>query len=261
MINRIVIASIAIIATIFGANAQSLVEQANKAYSEDKFIEALKIYEEAVAKEGVSTELYYNIGNTYYRLGSKGKAILYYERALALDPSNNDARENLDFVNTKIIDKTVVDEANIIVVFFRNVGNSLTSDGWATTAIALFILFIGAVALYIFAGSVIARKIGFFGGMALIILDIVANYYAFSSKERTQNHSYAIITTSSVTLSTSPRAPKDKTEEAFILNEGTKVLVIDSVDNNNNSRVERWYDVKADDTHRAWIKGSNIEKI
>ena len=88
MINRIVIASIAIIATIFGANAQSLVEQANKAYSEDKFIEALKLYEEAVAKEGVSTELYYNIGNTYYRLGSKGKAILYYERALALDPSN-----------------------------------------------------------------------------------------------------------------------------------------------------------------------------
>lgn len=263
MMKRIYLTAIFVLLCIIGnhASAKSLVEQANEAYSSDKFIEALKLYQEAEKKDGVSTELYYNIGNTYYRLGNKGKAILYYERALSLDPSNSDARENLDFVNTKIVDKTVVDEANIIVVFFRNVGNIFTSNGWATLAICLFIALITAIGVYVFSDSVLIRKIGFFGGIVLILLVIVANYYAFASKNRMENHDYAIITTSSVTLSTSPRVPKDKTEEAFILNEGTKVFVIDSVETKNNGRVDRWYDVKADDSHRAWINGSNLEKI
>ncbi|MDD2960927.1 MAG: tetratricopeptide repeat protein [Muribaculaceae bacterium] len=243
------------------SNAQSLSSKAEAAYTADNYIEAQRLYLEAEKKEGISSELFFNIGNTYYRLGNKGKAILYYERALNIDPSNEEARTNLEFVNSKIVDKTDVDEANIIIKSFQDIRNIMTSNNWAIIAIILFILLLSAIALYVFATSVLARKVGFFGGFALAILVIITNYYAFSSRNKVENRHYAIITTQSVTLSTSPRIPKDKSEEAFILNEGTKIYILDSVDNKTNGKIERWYDIKADDTHRAWIKKDNIDII
>ena len=242
-------------------SAQTLTEQAEKAYSEDNFTKALELYDSIAATDGISADLLYNIGNCYYRLDQNGRAILYYERALAIDPANGDARANLEFVNSKIIDKTNVDEANIIIEVTRDIQNWMSSNGWATLAIILFVIFLAAVALYIFATSVNARKIGFFGGIVLILLVIVSNYFAFSSYDKISEKKYAIITTPSVTLSTSPREPKDKSEEAFILNEGTKIYILDSIESMNGKQKNVWYDIKADDIHRAWINKKHIEII
>lgn len=249
------------IVCVFSSQAQSLVEKAEKAYSEDKFNEALSLYEEAAQTEGVSTDLYYNIGNCYYRLGNNGKAILYYERALNLDPANSNARDNLEFVKNRITDDINVDETNIIGEFINSVMNSMSSNGWAILSIVLFILLITAVALYIFSNTVIIRKIGFFGGIILLILTIFTNCLAFKSYKKIAEHRYAVITIPSVTLSTSPRTPKDKTEEAFILNQGTKIYILDSVVTKSANSNDVWYDIKADDTHRAWINKSAIDII
>ena len=242
-------------------SAETLTQQAEKAYSEDNFVKALELYDSVAANEGISSDLLYNIGNCYYRLDQNGRAILYYERALSINPANGDARTNLDFVNSKIIDKTNVDEANIIIEITRDIQDWMSSNGWATLAIIMFIIFLAAVALYIFATSVMARKVGFFGGIILFVLVIIANYYAFSSYNKINDRKYAIITTPSVTLSTSPREPKDKSEEAFILNEGTKIYILDSIETVTNQQKSIWYDIKADDIHRAWINKKNIEII
>ncbi|MEG0011373.1 MAG: tetratricopeptide repeat protein [Muribaculaceae bacterium] len=243
------------------ASSATLTEQADSAYNKDNFNKALSIYLDIAKNEGSSSDLYYNIGNTYYRLGNLGKSILFYERAIALNPNNENAKINLDFVNGKIIDQTLTPESNILTNITDSFMSGQSSNGWAVIAIISFILFLLAGMLYIFSTSILFRKIGFFGGVILVIFVIISNIFAFRMRNKIEDKNSAIITTQSVTLSTSPRIPKDKSEEAFILNEGTKIMILDSVVNTLDKKAERWYDVKADNAHRAWINAKNVEVI
>lgn len=238
----------------------ALAEKANAAYEKDDFNQAVSLYEQAAREEGTSSQLYYNMGNAYYRLGSLGKAVLCYERALLLNPGNDDARTNLNFVNDKL--QLKIDRGSS---FFRDtIGGFVSrtsSDAWGRVGIGSFLLFLVAVAVYIFSDAVLLRKIGFFGGGLLLLLSILANICAFYTHSLAVDKSYAIVTIPSATLSTSPRVPKDKTEEAFMLNEGTKVEIVDSVAGNTGGVPMKWLDVKADEQHRAWIKSTDVEKI
>ncbi len=242
--------------------AVSLTQQADSAYNKDNYAEALRIYNEIATKEGTSSNLFYNMGNTYFRMGNKGMAILFYERALQLDPRNDDAKTNLNFVNSKIVDKTEALESNILAEIIQTIVGTQSSNGWAVTSALLFILSLGALMLYMFSTTILYRKIGFFGGLTILLFTILSLAASFSVRNRITESKYAIVISPSITLSTSPRLPKDKSEEAFILNEGTKVSVIDSVENKTNQGViEKWYDVKADDSHRAWVEKKNIKII
>ena len=238
----------------------SLAKQAAAAYEADDFQLAITLYDQLAATEGTSSDLFYNMGNTYYRLGRMGEAIQYYERALALDPGNENARSNLEFVNGRlhlVNDSGATFFSDTISDFVKRVA----SNTWGWIGVVCFLLFLVAVALYIFSQVVSLRKIGFFGGGLLLLLAVLANICAFYTHSSNVSHDYAVITVPSVTLSTSPRAPKDKSEEAFMLNEGTKVEIVDSVASAATGEQVIWYDVKADDEHRAWVNGGAIGKI
>ena len=240
--------------------AESIVNKANAAYEKDDFNQAVQLYEQVARQEGTSSMLYYNMGNAYYRLGNMGKAVLCYERSLLLDPSNDDARTNLEFVNDKL--QLKIDRGSSF--FSDTIGGFVSctsSDTWAKIGICAFLLFLVAIVVYIFSNIVLLRKIGFFGGGILLLLSILANICAFYTHSLAVDKNYAVVTISSATLSTSPRLPKDKTEEAFLLNEGTKVEIVDSVESNSGAMKIKWFDVKADEQHRAWIKSTDIERI
>ena len=240
-------------------SAENVIANAEKAYNADQFIEAAKLYEQA-KEEGVSTELYYNLGNAYYKSGEMGKAVLNYERALLLDPSNSDARYNLDFVNSKLVDKLESDE-NIIDSFVHSIVSITNPNGWAVIAIVTFILLLISAAVYIFSGDVLLKKVGFFGGIILLLLVVFTNLIAITESRNFSNREYAVVTDDIVILSTSPRVPKSKTEEAFLLHEGAKVKIVDSVQVKIDTTSVMWFDVKADRTHRAWIKKNQLERI
>lgn len=239
---------------------QSLTEKANADYDKDKYAAALESYLKVASEEGTSSDLYYNIGNTYYRMGDLGHAILYYERALVLNPDNDDARANLEFVSSKIQTK-IQDNKSFVAQVADSVVESQTSNTWATIAAVCFMLLVAGVALYIFASTIMLRKIGFFGGGVMLLFTVFTLICSFSMKSRVEAKDKAIVVAPSVTLSTVPRMPKDKTEEAFILSNGNKVTIVDSVESKVGEVVEKWYDVRADGTHRAWVKGDKIEKI
>ncbi|MBO4995531.1 MAG: tetratricopeptide repeat protein [Muribaculaceae bacterium] len=239
--------------------SDSLVARADSAYSEDNFAEALQLYNEA-STHGTSSSLYYNIGNCHYRLGQLGQSIVAYERALRLDPNNADAKANLAFVNDKIIDRQG-ERGTFISNTFDNISFFLGSDSWAWISLVLFIVFIAAVAIYTFTSNIPLRKVGFFGGIIVLLLCISCMIFSFHSASLSNNKNFAIITAPSTILSTSPRVPKDRNEEAMLLHEGTKVEIRDSVSSHNDSTNVKWYDVQVDNAHRAWIKSSDIEKI
>ena len=257
---KTIISILFFIAIHITVSASPLVEQADSAYTNDNFQEAVNLYNEILKTEGSSTTLYYNLGNSYYRLGQLGKAIVCYERALRLDPTNSDAHTNLEFVNSKIIDKPI-DSGTFISNTIDSIVLTLHPNTWAWLALASFVLLLGCIALYLFSGNIPLKKSGFFGGIIMFIATIILIVFALKAAHKTTEHNTAIITAPSTILSTSPRAPKDRSEEAVLLHEGTKIEIVDSISSRSDSIPEKWYEVKIDNINRAWVNASQIEKI
>lgn len=122
------------------AASDTLIAKADSAYTADNFAEAETLYMQAMKVDGTSSELFYNLGNTYYRQGNLGKAILYYNRALKLDPANGDARQNLEFVNSKITDKQIDSGSYMWSVWQGTVG-LFHADTWAIIVLVFVVCF------------------------------------------------------------------------------------------------------------------------
>lgn len=239
------------------SSASTLTLQADSAYIEDRYANAIELYEKSIANEGASSITYYNLGNAYYRSDKLGKAIICYERALILDPTNEDARTNLNFVNTKITDR-LSENGTFLSNFFNNIINSRHSNSWAMLAMVSFLLFLTAIAIYVFSSKISLKKSGFFGGIIFILATTIFIIFSSQALSNATSHNKAVIISPSTILSTSPRQPKDRSEEALLLHEGTKVEITDSVTNIDGTK---WYDVKVDNNHRAWLKSSDAEII
>ena len=148
----------------FGLKGTSLPEMADSAYNELAYSEALRLYEATLDSLGGSADLYYNIANTYYRLQQPGKAILWYERAIMADPTHDDARANLEFVNTTITDKPI-DNRSLIKRKYDSLVDSASTDTWAWAATLLFAIAVAGAVVYLISGAVTVRKICFIGGL------------------------------------------------------------------------------------------------
>lgn len=248
------------LATLTVASASPLTEQADSAYAADDFTQALSLYKEAMATDGASAALWYNIGNTQYRLGETAQAILAYERALKLDPSDKYTRANLEFVASRTVDRPG-DTGSFLSNTTDAIASSIKPNIWAWIAFGAFALCISAVAMYIFSHTVIVRKTGFFGSIFLLIATVITIIIAFKAAGNATAKDRAVITASATILSTSPREPKDRSEEAMLLHEGTRVEIIDSVASPADTTGLKWYDVSIDNHHRAWIKSTDVEII
>lgn len=233
-------------------------QQADSAYAADNFTLAEELYLKAASEQGVSTTLFYNLGNAYYRQGNLGKAVVNYERALKLDPSNADARTNLEFVKGQITDKEP-DSSSVVGKSIDRIISAFHADAWAWIALALFAVFIGAAAAYLFSEAVFVRKTAFFGGLVVFVLTVCAVAVSFAAANRTEADNYAIILPPASQLSTSPREARSQSEQAFLLHEGTKVEVIDSVSSPGEGG--KWLEVRVPTGERAWIKSSDVERI
>ncbi len=250
-----------IIAIIAGATTLTAsTAQADSAFLADDFPKALALYEQVITDEGPSSDLYYNIGNTYYRMGQNGRAIANYERALRLDPTNSDARANLEFVNARIVDKPS-GKGSVFTKIIDTLCSWFTSNTWAWIGLVLFFIALGGAALYIFAGAVVLRKIGFFGGIVVLVMSISAVIIAWIGMKRMSDAEQAIIVVEASQLSTQPRQPRDGSEEAALLHEGTKVEILDSLPSPADTYNPMWYDVQFNGDHRAWVSVNDIERI
>lgn len=233
---------------------------ADSAYNADNFRQAADIYREVIRVEGPSSKLFYNLGNSYYRLGEMGKAVIAYERALRLDPSDKDVRNNLAFVNARITDRPG-ERGTFLGNALDAMSATMRSNTWAWWGFALFLLTTGGLLAYVFSSSVALRKTGFFGGIVTFILCVVSVFFAFRSASIAKADNVAVITVPSTILSTVPRLPQDRNQEAMLLHEGTRVTILDSVRSTTDSINAVWYDVEVDNAHRAWINANAVEKI
>ena len=241
------------------ANGDSIMAKANRAYLSDDYNLALELYTQA-AKEGTSATLFYNLGNTYYRLRDNAHAILSYEKALRLDPGMSKARKNLEFVREKAKINSS-DNDSFLGSLFSNFVQHRSSNSWATIAVIAFILGILAAAAFLFMSEEKWRKLGFYTaiiGFIVTLLSVIAAIYM--SNYQTRDNEAIVTASQQATLSTVPRIPAQN-EIAFTLPAGTKVEITDSINSSNDSIATKWYSVVDPDNRQAWIKLEDIEKI
>ena len=242
------------------AKASSVIEAADSAYSTSDYQKAAELYTKALADEGLSPQLYYNLGNAYYRLNRPGLAILNYHRALRLDPTYKDARENLEFVNSRITDRPG-ERGTFLGNAIDSAASAARSDTWTWIAFGAFAATCALVALYVFSSTVSYRKAGFFGGLAMLVITGIALFLAIRGASIQTDTTMAVVTEPSTILSTSPREPRDRSEEAMLLHEGTALKILDSVRSVTDSVPGMWYDVEIDNQHRAWINSRHAERV
>lgn len=247
---KIVIYLLCVVAGLTAAYGQESLTRANEAYAQEDYIKAIELYEQTAREHGVSSDLYYNLGNAYYKHNEFAKAILNYERALLLNPGNEDARFNLDMANTHIVDKIDPVGRFFLSVWIDSMRSYLSSNTWAVIGIIAFFLFIGGCYLYLFTRSVRLKKIGFFGGIVVLLVAIMANCFAWGLNEKKEIRNEAIVFDATVSVKSSPA---ESGTDLFVLHEGTKVVVL--------SKVGEWSEVKISDGNRGWLPSAAIEII
>ena len=234
-----------------GTSAKAVTKNnADTEYQKGNYQQAIRDYEE-ILKNGESAEIYFNLGNAYYRTDNITKAVLNYERARLLSPGDDDINFNLQFARSKTIDKITPESEMFFVTWYKSLVNFTSVDNWAKTGILCIVMALLLVLLYLFGPQLMLRKIGFFGGLAFFVIFLLSNLFVFQQKQALDNRTGAIIMTPSVNIK---KTPAKNSADQFVLHEGTRVDIIDK-------GMTDWRCIRVGDGREGWIETKAIEEI
>jgi tetratricopeptide (TPR) repeat protein len=247
---KIVFLLLIITNAIAAQNVDSLFTNANTLYKNGELIAALKLYKEIEQQQVASSELYYNLGNTYYKLNKVGPTIYYYEKALKIDPLNNDVKNNLIFAKRLALDTIEELPLSFFQRFSKNYVQKLSYNQWAIVVVIFSFLASTLFLLFYFAEVPSKKRFYFATSIFCFIflitsLFITHNQYIFSKKNKV-----AIVFAEKTEIR---NAPTLNSEIVFTLHEGTKVIVLDAIDN--------WKKIKINNGKLGWIIDEDIKLL
>ena len=248
IIFRILIVAVMMAFPAYGQESE--LKEAEAAYNGEDYPKAIEMYEAVLQKYGESANVYYNLGNAYYKAGKLAPAILNYERCLLLNPGDSDARFNLELVRQRTTDKIEPLGEFFLSRWFHAIQDRGSSNSWAKLGVVCFILFIGCLVLFFFSRWIRLKKIGFYCGLCLLVAVIVSNIFAGNQKEEMLNRNRAIVFSPTVTVKSSPDVSGT---DLFVLHEGTDVTI--------KSTLGNWSEIVLADGNVGWMPSKDIQKI
>jgi tetratricopeptide (TPR) repeat protein len=225
--------------------------EADALYEKEQYAEAAAAYEAVLKNEGVAAEVYYNLGNCYYKQDEIPLAVLNYERAFLLDPGDADIRANLALARGKTIDKVVPPSEMFFVTWWRDLTNCMSINAWTILGIVAFVLMLVGIAVYVFMSQLTLRKIGVYGAMVMLVIVLIANLAALSQHADLTQRDTAIIMAPAVTVKSSP---SETSTDLFLIHEGSKVEILDA-------SMKEWLEVKFEEGKQGWVPVNTLEII
>lgn len=224
---------------------------ADSLYSANNYTSAISIYTKILLEKGISPELYYNLGNCYYKQNDMAHAILNYERALKLDPSDTDVRDNLSLSRSKIQDKNNAPAEFFIVAWWYSLSNFLSLPILKTIGLLCFVLFLALILLISVQKP--EDKRDYLKPLAIIILivSVIANMAAYQQYHNSVSSKGAIVMSESASVSSSP---SENGIELFIVHSGTRLTILDN-------SMKEWCKVKYEEGKEGWVQKKSIEVI
>jgi len=230
--------------------AQKGFEEGNALYQKEKYNEAVAAYESVLATKKQSADLYFNLANAYYKLNKVAPAIYNYEKALVLKPNDKDIQNNLNFAKKLTIDEIKETQKVGFEKLLRDFTGKYHYDNWAWIAVGFAALFLVFFIGYFFSGTTLLKRVFFVGMFVIALLIIISILSAVFEKSYYENERPAIVFAEAAEVKTEPR---DSAPDAFMLHEGTKVMVIE--------KTRGWNKVELLDGSDGWIESTNIKEV
>ena len=227
-------------------SADSMFAMANKLYSAGQYEQAVDIYEAILATDKESSYLYYNLGNAHFKLNNLASAILNYERAYKLNPSDEDINHNLSIARTQIVDKFETVPEVFFITVFRKIKSMFAANTWGIFALIFFVAVLVLALLFLFAGSLFVRRLSFW--LACVVLLLSVSCKLIENNLRKDNS--AIVFAPVLTAKTSP---DDSGKDMFLLHEGTKVLIRETFND--------WTKIQLPNGEQGWVVSEAIKVI
>lgn len=231
-------------------NPAELVAEAALAYEQGNYEEASQKYEVLVDAFKGAPDLYYGLGNAYYKQQNYAKAILNYERCLLRDPSNADAKANLEMAQLNCVDKIESIQPVIFVTWSNALRDLMSADTWGRLSVLFFLLFLAGFGLYFFVRKLVFRKVGFYGAIVSLCLSAVCMFYTHAQANVLTAKDKAIVMAPTVTVRSTPA---DSGTQLLIIHEGLKVRV--------RQELSGWSEIELSDGNVGWMKNSELEII
>jgi tetratricopeptide (TPR) repeat protein len=156
-------------------------ELANAAYAKGDYEKAAGLYEQLLSGNEVSAEVYYNLGNAYYKSGKLGLAILNYERARKIAPEDEDILANLKLANQKTEDKIEAAPQLFLTEWKSSITGLMSERAWSVCCILLFVFAALLFAVYTISSRSGVKKAGFYMGSLFVLGGI---FVFFISKQK-----------------------------------------------------------------------------
>lgn len=240
-----------LIALPLHAQVSSNPEDGMKAYSDAKYVEAAEVFENAISTAPQPTDvLYYNLGAAYFKQGEYGLALLNFQRAYRLSPSDSDIRHNIMVTRSKTIDSMEPEPTFFLNTWIDHMTHWLGLRGWMTLGLILFVLTVAGALLYLLSTQRSIRLVGFYGGIAALLLCIWANTMLYRSHRFVYDTTEAVITSEVVTVKSSPDL---SSEDVMVVHSGMEVKVL--------QKIGALSEVKFPDGSVGWIGNSNYQLI
>lgn len=253
---RILYTLVVIVAATLSASAQNRVQDSlwqagNDSYAMGNFTSAIESYNKILDGGYESAKLYYNLGNSYYRVKNMGKAVVYYKKALKLDPSNADAKANLAMAKARCVDKIEQVPEFMVVTWIKNVRDLLSSDSWAGIGIAAMVVL---CIISLFFRYAIKRSRGktvaFILWVVAFAVVVISFAFSVSAYNKAKGGEEAVVVSAVGSIKSSPSQDGNP---IFILHEGTEVKLLETV--------EDWCKIEIADGRQGWVKSSDLEMI
>ena len=230
---------------------QYIKSEADSAYIQNQYERAVELYLQLANECKNDAQLYYNLGCAYYRMDSIAKSVLWLERAAKIAPDDSDIIYNLDLVRTKTIDRFIPLHEIFFLRVYRSVANMFSSYKWCCIGITFFVLFLFALALYIFSPKMSLRKTGFFTAILFLLLTVFSNVFAYNQYKIAESSIKGVVMSTSVTVKSTP---SQSGNDLFIIHEGTCFEI-------NDDSMKEWAQIRLSDGKTGWIEKKSFERI
>ena len=235
---------------VAASQPEDIMQKGNAYYREGDYNKAIEEYRKLVDEGFVGTSLFYNLGNANYRIGKIGYAILYYEKALELSPSDEDVKHNLDFAHLSTVDRIQPLPRFFLFDWWEALLGLFSINGWAYVVFVFYLLVILFAGAYSFSKTIKQQKIFFFSGIAGVFLLAFSISLLVIKINRETTLKSGVIVEQAVTVKFSP---DPQSTDAFIIHEGLKVNLEDKLDT--------WVKIRLADGKVGWIEQNYVEQI
>ncbi len=232
------------------AQNEALFNRATDAYNDGDYPKAIEYYTGILENGQHSAELYFNLGNAYYKLNQIAPSIYNYEKALLLSPNDPEIKNNLAYAQNMTLDAIETMPETVLSKIYKNITQVLTFDQWSYAAVVFMVLFVFLYIAFYYFTYATKKRIAFVGSIISLFISVIAVLFAFVQYNDFKAEQPAIIFANEVRIKSEPN---ERSEQIFVLHEGTKVNILEELN--------EWKKIKIVDGKTGWVTSESIKPL